>query len=88
MKSFLEFCLALISSFVTSLCLALMWKWFITPLGVPAISVIHAVGLCFILGIVFGKKDPKAKIDVEKLLYAMLYDGIGLLFGFLVHLAM
>jgi hypothetical protein len=88
MKSFLEFILAWVSSFVTGLCLAIMWKWFITPLGVPAISVIHAVGLCFIVGVLFGKKDPKAKIDVEKILYAMLYDGIGLLFSFLVHLAM
>lgn len=88
MKSFLEFILAWVSSFFTGLCLALMWKWFITPLGVPAISVIHAVGLCFIVGVLFGKKDPKAKTDVEKIIYVMLYDGIGLAFASLIHLAM
>lgn len=31
MKSFMEFILAWVSSFFTGLCLALMWKWFITP---------------------------------------------------------
>lgn len=58
------------------------------PLGVPAISVIHAVGLCFIVGVLFGKKDQKATTDAEKIIYIMLYDGIGLAFAFPIHLAM
>lgn len=87
MESFLKFLLAVVASFVTALCMAIMWRWFVTPLGVPAISTIHALGICYIFAL-FSTKDHKREVSVEKLVYGMLFDGLALLFGFLVHLAM
>ncbi len=88
MKSFLEFILAWVSTFITGLCLSILWLWFITPLGVPAITALHGMGLCYVGATLFGKKDPNPKVDVEKILYVLLYDGLALLFGYLTHLAM
>lgn len=88
MKSFLEFILAWVSAVITGVCLAFMWRWFITPLGVPAISTIHAVGLCFLKVLLFAKKDPKTKVEVENILYVILFDCLALFFAFLIHLAM
>lgn len=88
MKSLMKFVLACLSSVVTGVCLAIMWKWFVTPLGVPAISVIHAIALGYLRAVISADKDPNAKVDVEKVLYAMLFDGIALGFAFVIHLAM
>jgi hypothetical protein len=88
MKSLLMIGLGTFSTFITGLCLSILWLWFITPLGVPAITALHGMGLCYVGATLFGKKDPNPKVDAEKILYVLLYDGFALLFGYLTHLAM
>lgn len=40
--------LFLISAAIEGLVLSYLWLWFITPLGVKAVSIIHAIGICVV----------------------------------------
>lgn len=92
MENFLLFLYTWVSSFVSGLCLALMWKWFITPLGVPAITVIHAMGITLACAIIFApkdpKKDPKKEITFGTVSYTIVFNIVALVFGYLIHLGM
>ena len=46
------------------------------------------MGLCFLKVLLFAKKDPKTKVEVENILYVILFDCLALFFAFLIHLAM
>jgi len=88
MENLFKFLWSLVAVSISGLCLALLWKWFVTPLGVPAISVVHAIGINFILTTVRGVSDPKKQIKFETITYSILFNLVGLFFGYLIHLVM
>ena len=87
MERFGKFCLGILLSLSTALCLSLMWKWLIVPLGIRAISVPHALGIVYMTAL-WSAKDPNAEFPTERVIYAIVFNFVVLLFGFLVHLAM
>lgn len=88
MEDFLKFLYSWVSAFISGLCLAFLWKWFVTPLGVPAITILHAMGLTMALSVVFATKDPKIEITFKKISFTIIYNIVALVFGYLIHLGM
>ena len=69
----------------------LMWGWFVVPLGLPVLSIVHAIGL----GLLFKyltwqhrSKDDKDDSVAIKLTTALLYPFLILGLGYLTHLFM
>lgn len=88
LASLFELLYAILSSVISGLCVAIMWKWFIVPLGVPAIGTAHAIGLTYLYAVAAGEKNPDRTTDFKKITYVILFDVIALLFAYVIHLAM
>jgi hypothetical protein len=56
---------------IEGLVLSCLWDWFMMPLGLPAISVAHAVGIAALSGVLTSQYIPKAQEDDagKRLLY-------------------
>lgn len=50
-----------------------LWLWFIVPLGVPAISVAHAVGLGLLKGFMFYRMQRKEESKDAKKNFATTF---------------
>jgi hypothetical protein len=52
-------CLALVRGWAISM----LWNWFLVPLGLPLLGVVHAIGIGLVLGVLVqqadGKKDDR-----------------------------
>jgi hypothetical protein len=81
-----------VSAIVRGLILAVLWGWFVQPLGVRSINVAEAIGLATIVGLLSQRSDDQndKRPFAEKLLavfFASLFGaGLALLLGFLAHL--
>ncbi len=70
----------------------MMWGWFLTPLGLPALSIVHAVGL----GLLFkyltwqhSKNDKEEDASISlKLITAIIYPFLILGLGYITYLFM
>lgn len=86
----------LIATFVSllkGLALMFMWEWFITPLGVPPISICHAFGIVNFVGIFRVSNTVEEKFgDNESSIYKNSVSAIAylilLLTGFVFKLLM
>lgn len=66
-----------------------VWGWFVTPLGVPEISFVHAVGLLFVFTIILGFKPIEQRSFEEGLKFTIertLFNVITLVFAFATYL--
>lgn len=69
-----------------------LWNWFIVPLGVPAITYLHAVGISTVINAFLGSRGYSAPKDSEAaiseadlgLLYASVAPLLLLILGWLV----
>lgn len=68
----------------------LMWGWFVVPLGVPAIGVVHALGLSALVGVLThdGKDSDDADSALAAVITHLLRSGLWALLGWAVHAAM
>lgn len=72
--------------------LSLMWAWFMTPLGIPSIGWVHAMGIGAMVAFVSLKERDAERVDrpLEKtvgVLLAVLFVRwaiVGVAFGFAV----
>lgn len=68
------------------------WSWFIVPLGLPSISIVHAFGLAAFVGLFKKVETKKNKDDVDLytpavqfvILY-ILYPAVALAIGSILH---
>lgn len=58
--------------------LSYLWQWFVVPLGVPAIGIIQAIGICMIVSMLTYQPWPKSDDEGSPLLLSLLAK----LFGF------
>ena len=42
-----------------------MWRWFVTPLGVPSISMVHAIGFSLFVGLFTMGTASKSNVDAD-----------------------
>jgi uncharacterized integral membrane protein len=79
----------------------LLWGWFVTPLGVPGLSLFHAMGLVLLVGfLTYRKADHENELKTKDKLDEALARVLSLLgerimlvaftisFGYLFHLLM
>jgi hypothetical protein len=55
-----------IGVFLNAYTLLCLWLWFIVPLGVPAIGLVHAMGIMLIKGFMMAKYLPKDQEEDEE----------------------
>jgi hypothetical protein len=56
-------------SFLDALAFLLLWKWFVVPLGFPAVGYWHAYGLDLFIGLLIGfQVSTAARVEAEKAL--------------------
>jgi hypothetical protein len=67
--------------------LSWLWLWFLVPLGIPAIGVVHAMGITGVVGFLTkqytetdGEKDRG-----EKLAYLVVAPFLALAVGYILH---
>lgn len=69
-----------------------LWLWFITPIGFPAISLLHAYGLCLMVWILSIRptiyKEESKELDWGKVVGLLTGPWWSLLIGYVVHLYM
>lgn len=84
--------LAVLGVALEGLVIANLWKWFVTPLGVSAITVPHAIGLLLITQMLIGKKliDTSAgtSMDTGVLWEHILGACVWLIMAWVVHLVL
>lgn len=65
-----------------------LWGWFIVPLGMQAVGILHAYGISLFVGVLMPQisgKDGDSKDGSKKIILTPL---LFLFFGWLVHLCM
>ena len=66
----------------------LLWNWFVVPLGMKSISILHAVGLTMLVGLlsdVRGDKDEGSDAaEGRELVKGLLRPIMAVAFGFLI----
>lgn len=78
---------------INGIVLSFLWQWFLVPLGLPALGLIHAMGVGLIVRYLTyqtvncKKEDDQQQVWVQ-LASSLLYPLFILLFGFIVHLFM
>jgi len=76
------------------LAISKLWLWFIVPLGVMPIGVIHGVGLAVILVLFTGsyphvdKDEDSADIMIRHQIFSVMLTGLCFLSGYIYHLFM
>ena len=74
----------LLDSYVVSV----LWSWFLVPLGVMAIGMAHAYGVCVLFAVVRyrpERPDREVKDWWEPLMRGFLYPSFGLFMGWCAH---
>jgi hypothetical protein len=75
-------------AFVWGYCVAVLWSWFVVPLGLPAIGKAHALGLAVIVRFVsmdvskvIKDADEETHEFVARQVAVFIVPGFALLFG-------
>lgn len=63
-----------------------LWKWFVVPLGAPAIQITTAIGLSLIIALLTTGPSKKGNSDTwRKVLFGFWFPSWIYLLGFVVH---
>lgn len=76
--------LAILSGFT----IMIMWGWYIVPLGLPAINIIHALGLDMLVTFIVTTKKSDNVPFWDRWIWATTFALLTLLFGWLLHFIM
>lgn len=92
---FIVLLLMVLGWFVEALCFILLWRWFVTPLGIKPLSLWHGFGLMILISFVRYNYKPNEENAERGPDYHMRrlrigYSMMGFLFaiGWLAHLLM
>lgn len=101
MGKFLGFLALVVTSIPVALLKALviswLWLWFLVPLGVPPVGVVHALGITYVVwAILAGVKTQDFKTEdskwytetISQLIFTLLASLVLWGFGYVVHLFM
>jgi len=65
-----------------------MWGWYIVPLGLPAINMIHTIGFDLFTTFIVTTKKSDSVPFWENWSWATMFALLTLFFGWLLHFAM
>lgn len=81
--------LLVVASVIEGLVLSYLWEWFVVPLGLKPISLLHAIGICVILDFVtYHYYDYKHSEEVglaTALGYILIRPAIAIIVGYAIH---
>lgn len=89
--------LTIYSIFATGFVGAKLWLWFLVPLGLPKISILHTAGIAMIarlftyegpFGYTYNDKEHSTAEKVRRFIGLLLLPWITLLIGYLIHINM
>lgn len=82
--------LALLSTFLCGFVVKMLWAWYVVPLGLPAITLIHAIGIDFLITFLCmqGYREPVQNTFWLRFIYSIVAGLVTLFFGFVFHLFM
>ena len=84
--------LFVIASGLEGFVLSYLWEWFVVPLGLQPVSILHAVGLCVLLDFVtYHYYDYKKSEEVglaTSLSYILIRPIVAMVIGAAVHYGM
>lgn len=70
--------------FLHAFTISALWGWFVVPLGVKAISYVHAYGLALLVSVFMGKLSSGGKDSPKDfIIKAILINVFALLFGYI-----
>lgn len=84
--------LFVVASSLEGLVLSFLWEWFVVPLGLRPVSILHAIGICVLLDFVTYhyydyKKSDEAGLKTS-LMYIVIRPIIAMAIGAAVHFGM
>ena len=84
---------ALPLALLKGLAISLLWGWFLVPLGVMPIGVVHGIGIASLCMLIAPTDERSDEHDPDEALIKALSKAVtrplaALIIGFLVHLAM
>lgn len=99
MLIFIELALPIISIFWGGFVASVLWGWFIVPLGVAPIGVLHASGIAIVVSAFLGSRGLRADHHAaentsghdrigEAIVWTILWPLVVLFFGWLIRLMM
>lgn len=82
--------LGVAQSILLAFAVSAMWQWFVVPLGVPAINIVHAIALVIFVRFVtrdvdWDKPTKKWAEQVEDTLKTIFYIALTLLVSYILH---
>ncbi len=84
--------LFVIASCLEGLVLSFLWEWFVVPLGMKPVSILHAVGLCVLLDfITYHYYDYRRSEEVglaTSLSYVLIRPAVAIMVGAAIHFGM
>lgn len=82
--------LSLILMIISGFTIMWMWSWYIVPLGLPAIGLIHAIGIDMLVSFVVTTQIniPPNGGFWERFIYGLLLTCVTLLAGWILHFVM
>ena len=82
--------LTIVASLLDGVALKLLWGWFMVPtLGLPVISLVQAIGIGIVIGLLTQQHIPRNADEYKELLvYAVITPVLATAFGWVVHLFM
>lgn len=84
--------LLIVASGFEGLVLSYLWQWFVVPLGLKPVTILHAIGLCVLLDfITYHYYDYKRSEEVgfaTSVSYILIRPTIAIIIGAILHFFM
>lgn len=84
--------LFIVASCVEGLVLSYLWEWFVVPLGLRPVTILHAIGICVLLDfITYHYYDYKRSEEVglaASFSYILIRPAVAIAVGAAVHYGM
>jgi len=79
-----------VASSLEGLVLSYLWEWFVVPLGMKPVGILHAIGLCVLLDFVmysYGdyRNSESASLS-SSLAYILIRPTVAFLVGFVIKM--
>jgi hypothetical protein len=86
MVAFVVFGTFVLSIILNGFVLQVLWGWFITPFGLPAISIPQGLGLALVVGFLTHQYQDNKRSPEGVITYSIMSPVVSLVFGWVVHL--
>lgn len=87
-ESFLSIVIGMIILFLSPYVMMLMWGWFITGLGLPALGYWHAFGVMLVVDFLTYKAPSTSEGSLKQMKHALYYVLLTWLASFVISLLM